>query len=75
MKAGLVKNILIQIEACVRDRARSFSVKDVKNEESRATTYRYINALMEKGVLKRMGKKYTVSDEFREELLKTLSKM
>lgn len=74
MKPKLVRNILIQIEACLRDRAKSFSVNDIKTENSsRSTTYRYIRDLRREGVLEKIGReKYSVSDEFRKEIVEEI---
>lgn len=72
MKGELVKKLIIQIEACLRDKARSFSVGEVETEDcSRSTVYRYIRELRSIGVLEKKGREqYTVSDKFRREVVK-----
>lgn len=72
MKANLIKNLIIKIETCLKDRAKSFAVKDITVEgASRSTVYRYVKKLREQNVLEKKGReKYTVTDKFRRRVVK-----
>lgn len=72
MKAGLIKNLIIQVQACLRDKGKSFTVEEITVEEaSRSTMYRYVKKLREEHVLEKKGReRYTVTDKFRREVMK-----
>jgi len=67
MRGKLFKRIMVEIYKGLRNPAYSFKMADVKGSSARSTVYDYLKELEEAGVLAKVNKKWTVSQEFREE--------
>jgi len=58
---------MVEVYKGLRDSAHSFKMADIKGSSARSTVYDYLKELEGAGVLTRVGKKWAVSQEFREE--------
>jgi len=68
MRGKLFRRIMTEVYKGIRDPAHSFRMSDVKGDSARTTVYDYLKELEGAGVLTRAGKRWAVSQEFREEV-------
>ena len=67
MRGKLFKRIMVEVYKGIRNPVHSFKMADVKGSSARSTVYDYLKELEGAGVLTRVGKRWVVSQEFREE--------